>query len=90
MKEIKLEITSVGGIQMLHDDDVNLAEFGKIEVTRASNVEFNNDKGAWYVQSAKTLIVLKDDFATRQEALAWEKVHYSPGGLGWNELTGGK
>ena len=88
MPTIKLEITAKGGIQMLHDDAVNLAEFGKVEVKRASHVEYNNEVGCWLVQSAKTGIILKDDFKTRAEALAWEKVHYSPGGRGWGELKG--
>ena len=35
MPTIKLEITAKGGIQMLHDDAVNLAEFGTVEVKRA-------------------------------------------------------
>jgi hypothetical protein len=90
MSDIKLEITAVGGIQMLHDDAVDLSEFGKVQVTRASNVEFNNAVGCWYVESAKTGYILRDDFKTRQEALAWEKEYYCPGGIGWAELTGGK
>ena len=87
MPAIKLEITAQGGIQMLHDDNVNLAEFGKVEVKRASHVEYNNEVGEWYVASAKTGIILRDDFKTRQEALAWEKEYFSPGGVGWKELV---
>jgi hypothetical protein len=87
---ISLEITEDGGVRMLHDDAVNLAELGEIEVTRASNVEFDNAKGCWYVQSAATMAILKDDFVTREEALKWEKKWYSPTGPGWAELTEGK
>ena len=87
MPTIKLEITAKGGIQMLHDDAVNLAEFGRVEVKRASHVEYNNEVGEWYVASARTGIILKDDFKTRAEALAWEKEYFSPGGAGWSELT---
>jgi hypothetical protein len=81
---------SNGVIRMLHDDEVDLSIFGKVTVTRASHVEFNNDTGKWYVQSAKTLKMLKEDLPTRAEALAWEKQYYSPKGEGWAELTGGK
>lgn len=88
--DIKLEITSKGGIQMLHDDAVDLSEFGKVKVKRASHVEYSNTKQRWYVQSAKTRKMLRDDFNTRAEALAWEKQYYSPDGKGWNELTGRK
>jgi hypothetical protein len=86
---IQIEINERGGVAMLHDDAVNLAELGKIEVSRASHVEFSNVSGQWYVQSAKTLQVLHHA-PTRAEALAWEKEYYSPDGEGWAELTGGK
>ena len=71
---------------MLHDDAVDLTLFGKVEVKRASHVEFSIAKQAWFVQSAKTLVILRDDFKTRAEALAWEKKYYSPGGPGWEEI----
>ena len=87
---ISLQITAQGGIAMLHDDAVDLSEFGEIEVSRASHVEFSNALQTWVVVSAATLAVLRDDFKTRAEALAWEKEFYSPSGLGWAELTGGK
>lgn len=85
-KSIALQITNQGGVQMLQDDQVDLREFGSIEVTRASHVEFDNAKQTWFVQSAKTLEVLRDDFKTRDEALTWEKQYYSPGGQGWHEI----
>lgn len=87
MKEVSLQITASGGVRMLHDDSVNLAELGTIEMSRASHVEFDNEKQAWYVQSALTLKILKDDFPDRASALAWEKSYYSPSGEGWAELT---
>ena len=86
---ISLQIDAQGGVAMLQDDAVDLRELGTVEVTRASNVEFDNAKQAWFVQSCKTLAILKDDFQTRAEALAWEKTYYSPSGAGWTELTGG-
>lgn len=73
---------------MLQDDAVDLRQFGEIEVTRASHVEFSNTLQKWIVVSAVTMKVLKDDFETRAEALAWEKAFYSPSGAGWAELTG--
>lgn len=85
MKEIKLEITTEGGLAMLHDDDFNMKEFGQVQMKRASHVEPAED-GTWFVQSAKTLKMLKEGFETRKEALDWEKKYYSPDGQGWNEL----
>jgi hypothetical protein len=89
-EEISLEVTKDGGLQMLHSDAVDLSEFGAVEVTRASNVEFDNAKQRWYVQSFATMKILKDDFFTREEALAWEKDWYSPGGPGWSEIKNEK
>jgi len=83
---MKINITALGGIEMLHDDSFNLKEFGDIKMKRASHVEFNEKKQKWFVQSALTNIILKDDFDTRKDALTWEKEHYSPGGKGWNEI----
>ena len=89
MKEIRLEITADACVRMLHDDAIDLSQFGKVKVKRASHVEFSNRTGKWYVQSAKTKRMLRADFATREAALAWEKMYYSPKGKGWKELTGG-
>lgn len=80
-------ITKEGGIKMLHDDVAELESFGKVDVTRASHVEFDNDTQKWFVQSAKTLEVLKF-FDSRTEALDWERSYYSPKGEGWKELEG--
>lgn len=87
---ISLQITPQGGIQMLQDDAVPLTEFGKVEVERASHVEFCNEEQGWYVESAKTGKRLASGFKTRGEAITWEKKYYSPTGEGWAELTEGK
>jgi len=92
---IEIEITADNEVRMLHNDEVDLSEFGEVTVTRASHVEFANrnlvgcPRGTWYVRSAKTGEVLASKFKTRAEALAWEKVYYSPSGEGWAELTEG-
>lgn len=83
---ISLQITAQGGIQMLHSDDIDLTEFGEINVTRASHVEYEH--GAWKVRSAKTGELL-NSFFNRRDALEWESNYYSPDGNGWAELTGG-
>lgn len=81
-----LQITAVGGVSMLHSDDVDLREFGKPTIKRASHVEPAED-GTWFVASAATGEVIMEGFATRKEALAFEKEYYSPSGKGWAELT---
>ena len=89
---IDLQITAQGGVRMLHDDAVDLSQYGEISVSRASHVEFalgleTGPQRGWYVQSAKTMKILAYGFQTRAEALAWEKYWYSPSGPGWTELT---
>jgi hypothetical protein len=57
-EEISLEITKSGGIQMLHSDEVDLSQFGEVEMKRASHVEWSAGEPGiprgWYVRSAKT------------------------------------
>lgn len=103
MSEIEMQITAEGGVQMLHDDAVDLGQLGEPTVERASHVEYSDGKTliklanesvtllarGWYVQSAKTLEILWHGLPTRAMALAWEKSYYSPTGLGWSELTEG-
>jgi hypothetical protein len=85
---LKILVTKTGGVEMLHDDVAELESLGKISTTRASHVEYDNDKQKWFVQSAFTLKVL-GYFVTRSEALDWEKEYYSPSGEGWSELHDG-
>ena len=84
---VTLQITAQGGVAMLHDDAVDLRQFGTVQVRRASNVEFDEQHQVWTVYSAKTGKALRSAI-TRAGALAWEKAHYSPTGPGWAELTG--
>lgn len=84
---ISLQITPEGGIQMLQDDAIDLTQFGQVEVSRASHVEFCNREQGWYIESAKTGERLASGFKTRGEAITWEKNYYSPSGAGWAELT---
>lgn len=88
-KKIALQITSEGGIQMLQDDEVDLREFGRVNITRASEVWFHNVEQYWVVSSAKNLDkILAYGFKTRAEAIEWEREYFSPNGEGWKELTG--
>lgn len=86
-KSVLIQLSRCGGIAMLHDDEIDLKEFGEIEVTRASHIEYAHD--GWFVQSAKTLHIIAGGFKTRQAALDWEKEYYSPIGAGWKELEVG-
>lgn len=85
--EVELQITKQGGVLMLHSDYVDLTDLGKPMIKRASNIEFDNSKQRWFVQSAASGKILRDDFMTRNEALQWEAHYYSPSGDGWKEFS---
>ncbi len=86
---IQLQLDAQGGIAMLQDDALDLRQFGKVKIKRASHVEFSNARQAWFVKSAVSKKVLHWA-PPRAEALAWEKAFYCPSGKGWKELKGGK
>lgn len=81
-----LEITPDGNIRCLYTDEVDLFQLGRLQVSRASHIEFDNDLRRWTVTSTKTSKRLHLA-RTREEALDWECQYYSPGREGWDELT---
>jgi hypothetical protein len=83
-----LEVMPNGTIRCLYTNEVNLAELGRLNINRASHVEFDNHLRRWVVTSAKTEKRLHSA-ATREEALEWEHQYYSPGGGGWEEISDG-
>ena len=81
-----LEVTSDGNIRCLYTDEVDLVQLGRLQVSRASHIEFDNYLRKWTITSAKTGKRLHS-VRTREEALDWECQYYSPQGEGWDELT---
>ena len=94
---IKLRIGPAGTIHGLWSDTVDWNSLGRVSVTRASHVEFSDQRQQWYVRAARPRnrlrrilqLVLRRPFGeivhwakTRQEALAWERAYYEPGGPG--------
>ncbi len=81
-----LEVTPNGDIRCLYTDEVDLSQLGRLQVSRASHVEYDNHLRKWTVTSVKTGKRLHSAM-TRESALEWECQYYSPGGRGWDELT---
>lgn len=81
-----LEVTTDGNIRCLYTDEIDLPQLGRLQVSRASHVEFDNYLRRWTVTSVKTGKRLHLA-QTREQALDWERQYYSPGGRGWDELT---
>lgn len=49
-----LNILPDGTIESLYTDEIDLQEIGNLSVKRASHVEFNSDKQAWFVTIVDT------------------------------------
>ncbi len=81
-----LEVTPDGNIRCLYTDVVDLSQLGRLSISRASQIEFDNYLRKWMVTSSKTGKRLYSA-TTRESALEWERQYYSPGGRGWDELT---
>lgn len=71
-----------GKILSIHDDVLAeaLLSFGKLNIRRASNVEFCNEQQAWFVdmrvdESLGIGAFRAGPFAKRAEALAWEVLY---------------
>ncbi len=81
-----LEVTPDGNIRCLYTDEIDLPQLGRLQVSRASHIEYDNRLHKWTVTSAKTGKRLHSSM-TRESALEWERQYYSPGERGWSELT---
>lgn len=97
---MKLRITPDGTVHGLWDDAIDWASLGRVCVRRASHVEFGEEQQMWYVRAARPRSALRRmaqrlcgrPFGeilhwanTRDEALAWERRYYEPGGPGWRQ-----
>ena len=97
---MKMRITPDGTIRGLWDDQIDWPNLGRVTVRRASHVEFRDRRQLWYVRAGRPRsalriilqVVFRRPFGeivhwadTREEALAWERRYYEPGGPGWTE-----
>lgn len=67
----KLFIRPDGTIEGLHTDIVPLQELGRLNVTRATNVEFDIDRQEWAVTLPDGTEVFSH--TSREKALDWER-----------------
>lgn len=68
----KIFIRPDGSIEGLYTDTVPLQELGKLNVTRATNVEFDEGRQEWIVSLPDDGKEVYSD-PNREEALAWER-----------------
>lgn len=74
MNTLVLTIRNNGEAGCLYSELIDLSSIGLLEVSRASNIEFNQQKQEWEVQAnGRTLF----SHASRAVCLAWEVQHFN-------------
>ena len=70
MKDIEVTVTADGVIQLLHTDELDLGSLGRLNVRRASHVEFDNAAQVWVARTPTGELL--GEFRTRREALDYK------------------
>jgi len=73
---ITISFTPKGTAQCLWTEALPLHEIGQLEITRASNIEFNNSRQHWEVidRNGHMLFFSK----SRSACLEWEQINLQP------------
>ena len=74
MKAHALVFTPDGNVRCLWTDAIPLGELGRLEVHRASTIEFNNEQQVWEAKVQGSLLF---SHSSRAECLAWEHQHFN-------------
>lgn len=64
-----------GTARCLYTELIDLPSIGSLEVSRASNIEFNNDTQFWEVKNFKEQVLYFN--RSRAICLAWEQQHFN-------------
>ena len=70
-----LTIDQQGTITGLYTELIELHQLGRLEITRATTIEFNASTQQWEVKDAAGAILHSD--ASRSRCLAWEVEHFN-------------
>ena len=70
-----LTIDHQGTITGIYTELIDLSQLGHLEITRATNIEFNPATQAWEVTDAGGAILHSD--ASRSRCLAWEHQRFN-------------
>lgn len=74
MNTLVLTVTTNGEAGCLYSELIDLSSIGKLEVSRASNIEFNHEKQQWEVK-VDGKVLFKN--ASRAVCHAWEIQHFN-------------
>ena len=73
---IQISFNPDGTAHCLWTDALPLHELGRLEITRASNIEFNNDTQHWEVSDRKGKVRFFSK--SRSSCLEWEQMNLQP------------
>jgi hypothetical protein len=72
-----LRFDPCGKVDCLYTEAIDLRTLGKLEVTRATDIRFNEASQQWEVHEAETDAVIFSH-ASRTECLTWENANLQP------------
>jgi hypothetical protein len=75
MKSITLRFDAAGDGHCLYTEALNLSSIGFLEITRASNIEFNPTRQEWEVRDTANQILYSNP--SRSACLDWEQQHFN-------------
>lgn len=75
MNPFTLTVTADGRVSCLWTELLPLAEFGRLQIQRATAIEFDNETQTWSVFSAMGECLYSDP--SRQECLRWEQEYFN-------------
>ena len=76
MNSIVLRIDPSAQVHCFYTEAIDLAQVGRLEVHRASTVEFNQNNQQWEVRNPAGLLLYSHP--SRVVCLAWEQEHLEP------------
>ena len=76
MNCLVISVDSQGNGHCLYTEQIDLTSLGQLQITRASNVEFNNQTAEWEVKDLENRLLFHH--ASRATCLAWEQQHFIP------------
>ena len=71
MNTVVLKFTATGIASCLYTEIIDLAAIGQLEITRASNIEFNNQTQLWEVTDPQGRVLRSA--RSRSACLEWEQ-----------------
>jgi hypothetical protein len=70
-----IKFDTQGQAHCLYTEQVDLRSLGKLQIVRASTIEFNNARAEWEVKDSETNLLFHSP--SRAACLAWEQQYFN-------------